>query len=330
MIIKGTHIKKYFPIRKGVFLQTAGYVKALEQVNFELNENETLGIVRESGCGKTTLGRVITLIYSPTEGMLEYNTPENRQIVIGKKMNKHQTKLYRRDVQMIFQDPFSSLDPRMTVGDILREPLDVHQLYPNPKEKEEYIQYLLERVGLYPEYSARYPHEFSGGQRQRISIARAIALKPRAIVCDEPTSALDVSVQSQIINLLQELKDQENMAYFFISHDLDLIHHVSDRIMVMYLGSVMEEGEADEVFTHASHPYTRVLMKSIPHWDPKQRKLGNIHLEGEPPSPINPPRGCPFNTRCPDVMDICKREMPTLHQIGVNHSVACWLYNNKG
>ncbi len=330
MILKGTQIKKYFPIRKGIFLQTAGYVKALESVDFALFENETLGIVGESGCGKTTLGRVITLVYSTTEGKLEYTTPENQQITVGKKLDKHQTKLYRRDVQMVFQDPFSSLDPRMTVGDILTEPLNVHRLFPNKKEKDEYVQYLLERVGLYSEYASRYPHEFSGGQRQRISIARAIALKPRAIVCDEPTSALDVSVQSQIINLLQELKDKENMAYFFISHDLDLIHHVSDRIMVMYLGSVMEEGKADELFNHASHPYTRVLMKSIPHWDPKQRKLRKVHLEGEPPSPINPPKGCPFNTRCRDVMAICKKEKPTLSNISENHSVACWLYNIKG
>ncbi|MDN5359335.1 MAG: hypothetical protein PWQ84_398 [Thermotogaceae bacterium] len=328
MIVKGTNLKKYFPIRKGIFLQTAGHVKALECVDFELNENETLGIVGESGCGKTTLGRVITRIYTPTGGTLEYITPEKKLLHLEKAVDKHQLKRFRRDFQMVFQDPFSSLDPRMTIGDILREPLDVHKIYPNQRERDEYIEYLLERVGLYPEYTARYPHEFSGGQRQRISIARALALKPRAIVCDEPTSALDVSVQSQIVNLLQELKEQEQMAYFFISHDLDLIHHVSDRIMVMYLGSVMEAGRADEVFHHTSHPYTRVLMKSIPHWDPKQRKLDKIHLEGEPPSPINPPKGCPFNTRCPEVMERCKKEMPQLQPITDNHSVACWLFDD--
>jgi len=328
MILKGTNIKKYFPIRKGVFLQTAGYVKALEQVDFELNEHETLGVVGESGCGKTTLGRVITLIYSATKGHLAYTTPDHHTSHIDKTINKHDLKRYRRDMQMVFQDPFSSLDPRMTIGDILREPLDIHQIYPNRNERDEYIEYLLSRVGLYPEYAIRYPHEFSGGQRQRISIARAIALKPRAIVCDEPTSALDVSVQSQIINLLQELKEQERMAYFFISHDLDLVHHISDRIMVMYLGSVMEEGSAYEVFNHASHPYTRVLMKSIPHWDPKQRKLGSVHLKGEPPSPINPPKGCPFNTRCPKAYDRCAREMPTLKRLNNHHSVACWLYTD--
>ncbi|MFP4460819.1 MAG: ABC transporter ATP-binding protein [Thermotogota bacterium] len=328
MILKGTNIKKYFPIKKGVFLQTAGHVKALEQVDFELNEHETLGVVGESGCGKTTLGRVITLLYSATSGHLEYTSPDQRTRFINKRMNKHQLKLYRRDMQMVFQDPFSSLDPRMTIGDILREPLDTHQIFLNRRERDDYIEYLLGRVGMYPEYSVRYPHEFSGGQRQRISIARAIALKPRAIVCDEPTSALDVSVQSQIINLLQELKEQERMAYFFISHDLDLVYHISDRIMVMYLGSVMEEGSADEVFNHATHPYTRVLMKSIPHWDPKKRKLRTVHLEGEPPSPINPPKGCPFNTRCPNAFDRCVNQMPQLKRLNDHHSVACWLYDD--
>ncbi len=328
MLLRGKKLKKYFPIRKGVFLQVAGEVKALEEVDFELNENETLGVVGESGCGKTTLGRVITLLYTLTSGEIEYNSPENRIIKINKKLPKASLKQYRRDLQMIFQDPFSSLDPRMTVGDILREPLDVHSVYPNNKERDEYIQYLLGRVGLYSEYATRYPHEFSGGQRQRISIARSLALKPRMIICDEPTSALDVSVQSQIINQLQELKEQERISYLFISHDLDLVHHISDRIMVMYLGSVMEEGDATEVFQNASHPYTQVLMKSIPHWDPKRRQLGSVSLEGEPPSPINPPKGCPFNTRCPRVMDICKKEKPQKIALSQKHKVACWLYRD--
>jgi oligopeptide/dipeptide ABC transporter ATP-binding protein len=326
MIIKGNGLQKYFPIKKGVFLQIAGYVKALETVDFELTENETLGVVGESGCGKTTLGRCVTHIYEPTAGNLEYWAPDGQKYTIGKKLPKELKKMYRKDMQMIFQDPFSSLDPRMTIGDILREPLDVHEMYNNPKEKDEYIEYLLQRVGLYPEYASRYPHEFSGGQRQRISIARAIALKPRMVVCDEPTSALDVSVQSQVVNLLQELKEEANMAYFFISHDLDLVHHVSDRIMVMYLGSVMEEGKATEVFDNTAHPYTKVLMGSIPHWDPKHRNLGTVHLEGEPPSPINPPKGCPFNTRCPNVMDRCRKEKPVLKNVSHNHKVACWLY----
>ncbi len=326
MIMQGKKLKKYFPIRKGVFLQVAGHVKALEEVDFHIDERENLGIVGESGCGKTTLGRVLTQIYEPTSGTLEYFDPDGNSHIIKKRMGKHTMKLFRRDIQMIFQDPFSSLDPRMTVGDILREPLEVHRIYSSRKETEEYIAYLLERVGLYPEYSNRYPHEFSGGQRQRISIARAIALKPRMIVCDEPTSALDVSVQSQIVNLLKELQEEEKMSYFFISHNLDLVHHVSDRIMVMYLGSVMEEGKSEEVFSNTSHPYTKVLMKSVPNWDPKHRGLQDVKLEGEPPSPINPPKGCPFNTRCPNVMDICRKEKPELISISDNHKAACWLF----
>jgi len=326
MIIKGKKIRKYFPIKKGIFLQTAGHVKALEEVDFFVQEHETLGVVGESGCGKTTLGRVITQLYNPTSGELEYHSPEKQTFTFSKKMPKKGLKKYRRDIQMIFQDPFSSLDPRMTIGDILREPLDVHEIYDNPAEREDYIEYLLSRVGLYADYASRYPHEFSGGQRQRISLARAIALKPRLIVCDEPTSALDVSVQSQIVNLLQELKAEEQMTYFFISHDLDLVHHMSERIMVMYLGSVMEEGDSTSVFENTAHPYTKVLMKSIPHWDPKQKKLKDVHLVGEPPSPINPPKGCPFNTRCTHVMDICKNERPPLIEIEDNHKAACWLF----
>jgi len=326
MIIKGNKLKKYFPIRKGVFLQVAGHVKALEEVDFHIDEMENLGVVGESGCGKTTLGRVLTQIYEPTSGSLEYTDPNGEIHTIKKRMPKNVLKLFRRDIQMIFQDPFSSLDPRMTIGDILREPLEVHKMYSNKYEMEEYISYLLERVGLYPEYAARYPHEFSGGQRQRISIARAIALKPRMIVCDEPTSALDVSVQSQIVNLLKELQEEEKMSYFFISHNLDLVHHVSDRIMVMYLGSVMEEGKSEEVFNDTKHPYTKVLMKSVPNWDPKCRGLQDVKLQGEPPSPINPPKGCPFNTRCPNVMDICKKEKPSLINVSDNHKVACWLF----
>lgn len=328
MILQGKAVKKHFPIHKGVFLQVAGHVKALESVDFEIGEKSTLGIVGESGCGKTTLGKVISRIHPMSAGELEYMDSDGNVHAMHQRIGKKVLRKFQRDVQMIFQDPYNSLDPRMTISRIISEPLKVHGLYKDKEERDEYIAWLLERVGLYPEYGDRYPHEFSGGQRQRISIARAIALKPRLIICDEPTSALDVSVQSQVINLLDELKEEFNLSYLFISHDLDVVHHVSDRIMVMYLGSVMEEGSAEDIINNPVHPYTKMLMESIPGRNPKGQKEFSA-MEGEPPSPINPPPGCPFSTRCPKVMDKCKQVMPEVTEMEGNHRVRCFLYGDK-
>ena len=326
VIVETKDLKKYFPIRKGVFLQIAGYVKALENVSFSIAERETVGVVGESGCGKSTVGRVVTQLYKQTSGSLRYTDQKGRAIALnGKKIPKEDLAAFRRDVQMIFQDPFSSLDPRMTIGEIIREPMDVHQIFDTRKEREEHIAKFLQAVGLYPDYINRYPHEFSGGQRQRISLARALVTAPRMIVCDEPTSALDVSVQNQVVNLLKQIQEEKNIAYLFISHNLDLVYHMSDRILVMYLGHVMEEGTADEVFHDTHHPYTKVLMDSIPAWDPGENTLANIRLEGEPPSPINPPPGCPFSSRCPRVMPQCTEQKPALQQLSGIHRSACWL-----
>ncbi|HOZ11203.1 MAG TPA: ATP-binding cassette domain-containing protein [Thermotogota bacterium] len=331
MILKIDKVKKYFPIKKGIFLLTAGYVRALEEVSFEISEGQTIGVVGESGCGKTTLGRVIAKVYDATSGRIFY-TPhgkENNAIAqaaeIRKNTEKQIMKNYRKDVQMIFQDPYNSLDPRMTIGDILAEPLQVHKVCSSEAALNETVSQLLLKVGLYPEYASRYPHEFSGGQRQRISIARAIALHPRMIICDEPTSALDVSVQSQIINLLKDLQKEYQMAYLFISHNLDVIYHVSDWIMVMYLGNVVEIATPEALFENPLHPYTSALMKAIPNWNPEERSLGETTLQGEPPSPIAPPSGCPFHTRCEFVMERCKTDKPRLSEIGQDRKVACHL-----
>lgn len=320
MIVSLRKVKKYFPVRAGVFLQVIGWVRALEELDLDINDNETVGVVGESGCGKTTLGRIVARILQPTSGKIEF-----QGVDVTKKAPKDIERLFRRSVQMVFQDPFNSLDPRMTIVDVVKEPLEAHRMFVSKKEMEDYVTDLLVRVGLHREHLSRYPHEFSGGQRQRIAIARAIALKPKLIVCDEPTSALDVSVQSQIVNLLQELREEYRMSYLFISHNLDLVYHMSDRLIVMYLGNVVEEGEAVEVFENPLHPYTRALMSAVPSWEPKQRKLSEVKLYGEPPSPINPPAGCVFSTRCLYKFDRCEREKPQL-QGEQKHKVACFLH----
>jgi len=320
MIVSLRKVKKYFPVRAGVFLQVIGWVRALEELDLDINDNETVGVVGESGCGKTTLGRIVARILQPTSGKIEF-----QGVDVTKKAPKDIERLFRRSVQMVFQDPFNSLDPRMTIVDVVKEPLEAHRMFVSKKEMEDYVTDLLVRVGLHREHLSRYPHEFSGGQRQRIAIARAIALKPKLIVCDEPTSALDVSVQSQIVNLLQELREEYCMSYLFISHNLDLVYHMSDRLIVIYLGNVVEEGEAVEVFENPLHPYTRALMSAVPSWDPKQRKLSGVKLYGEPPSPINPPAGCVFSTRCLYKFDRCEREKPQL-QGEQKHKVACFLH----
>ncbi len=325
-ILSAAGLKKYFPIRAGVFLQVTGYVRALETVDFEIGEGETVGIVGESGCGKTTLGRTVVKIYEPTAGTITYHDPGGGSHDISKGLGKDIRQAFRKDIQMIFQNPFDSLDPRMTIRDVVREPLETHRLFGDAAKTEERVGELLLKVGLYPEYAQRYPHEFSGGQRQRIAIARSIAVNPRLLICDEPTSALDVSVQSQIINLLKGIQSETNMALIFISHNLDLVHHMSDRIVVMYLGNVVESAPAAELFDEPAHPYTRALMSAIPSWNPKDRKLGGVRLEGEPPSPINPPAGCPFHPRCPHSTEVCSKVKPEPREVSEGHACACHLH----
>lgn len=320
MIVSLRKIKKYFPVRAGVFLQIVGWVRALEEIDLNIGENQTIGVVGESGCGKTTLGRIVARILQPTSGRIEF-----QGVDVTKKASKDIEKLFRRTVQMIFQDPFNSLDPRMTIADVVKEPLEAHGVFKSKKEMEDYVVELMGKVGLHKEHLSRYPHEFSGGQRQRIAIARALALKPKLIVCDEPTSALDVSVQSQIVNLLQQLREEYKMSYLFISHNLDLVYHMSDKLIVMYLGNVVEEGDSVKVFENPLHPYTKALMSAIPSWDPNQRKLSKLRLTGEPPSPVNPPSGCVFSTRCLYKFDECEKEKPQLKG-NESHRVACFLY----
>ncbi|MGC9771621.1 peptide/nickel transport system ATP-binding protein [Fervidobacterium changbaicum] len=318
-IIDLVNLKKYFPIRAGVFLQIKGWVKALENVSLSIQKDKVIGVVGESGCGKTTLAKLIVKIHEPTEGKILFFKDEKEYDVTRKLGDV--SSAFRRDIQMIYQNPFDSLDPRMSIYEVIAEPLRAHRIFENRKEEQEYVKELMQKVGLNPDMLSRYPHEFSGGQRQRIAIARAIALKPRLIVCDEPTSALDVSVQNQIINLLASLRSEYHMSYLFISHNLDVVRYLSDRIYIMYLGNVVEEGNSDEVFSRPLHPYTISLMQAIPDWNPKARKFHKLTLEGEPPSPINPPSGCPFHPRCPYAQDVCKKEKPQL--TGVEHKVAC-------
>lgn len=323
-IIETKNIKKYFPIRGGVFLRTTGYVKALESVDLEIENYKTIGIVGESGCGKTTLGRIITKIYEPTEGELFFYDEEGKKYNITKSINKKIKKKFRKSIQMIFQNPFESLDPRLTIEEIIKEPLQIHRVFTNKKEEKEYIEILLQRVGLSPSYITRYPHEFSGGQRQRIAVARAIALNPRLVVCDEPTSALDVSIQNQIVELLKEVQETYKISYLLISHNLDLVYHLSNKIAVIYLGNIVEEASAEELFQNPLHPYTRVLMNSMPSWNPKNKKIHKVTVEGEPPSPVNPPSGCPFHTRCKYKTEICEKNKPKL--LGEDHKVSCHLF----
>ena len=325
-IISTRNLKKYFPIRSGVFLQVSGWVRALENVNMGIGQGETIGIVGESGCGKSTLGRAIVKIYEPTAGSITYCDPSGVTHDISKGIGRRVEPVFRKDVQMIFQNPFDSLDPRMTIRDTIREPLHTHRLLASKKEMDERVAELLMKVGLYPEYAQRYPHEFSGGQRQRIAVARSISVNPRLLICDEPTSALDVSVQSQIINLLKDIQRDTNMALIFISHNLDVVHHMSDRIMVMYLGNVVESAPATELFDHPAHPYTQALMSAIPSWNPKDRKLGLVKLEGEPPSPINPPSGCPFHPRCRHRLAACSKVKPEAAEVSKGHFSACHLH----
>lgn len=315
-ILVATNIKKYFPIRKGFFLRHVADVKAVDDVSLTVRQGETLGLVGESGCGKSTLGRTLIRLYEPTAGSIEF---EQKDFL---KASGKDLRLARKDIQMIFQDPYASIDPRMTVGQVIEQPFLIHNILPNKQEREARVKELLSLVGLRPSHINRYPHEFSGGQRQRISIARAIALNPKLIICDEPVSALDVSIQAQILNLLKDLQEKLNLTYIFISHDLSVIEHVCDRVAVMYLGRIVELKSREELFANPEHPYTRALLGSIPSLGSGKKKMEKI-LTGEIPSPINPPSGCSFHPRCPRKIDICSKERPELMGTA-NHLTACF------
>jgi len=308
------NLKQYFPIRTG--LTKTIPLKAVDDVSFTIGKGETLGLVGESGCGKTTVGRTLLRLYKPTAGEVYFNG----ELVTDKNITQ-----MRKQMQMVFQDPYSSLDPRMTVEDIIGEPLDVHHLCANRKERREKVLELMELVGLNAEHAARYAHEFSGGQRQRIGIARALAVDPKFIVCDEPVSALDVSIQAQVINMFEELQEKLGVAYLFIAHDLLVVHHISKRIAVMYLGKIVEIADSDELNNNPTHPYTQALLSAVPIPDPEiTRARQRIILEGDVPSPLNMPQGCPFRTRCRYATEQCAMECPTLTDRGNGHMVACW------
>ena len=312
-LIEITGLKKYFPVKTG-FGKTA-QVKAVDNVSLTIKRGETLGLVGESGCGKTTFGRTVLRLHEPTEGKIIYD---------GKDITKENMLPYRKRMQIIFQDPYASLDPRMTVGDIIGEPLDIHKLYKTKAERQQRIYELLKTVGLNEEHANRFPHEFSGGQRQRIGIARALAVNPEFIVCDEPISALDVSIQAQVVNMLEDLQAEHGFTYLFIAHDLAVVKHISNRIGVMYLGHLVELSESNELYSNPLHPYTQTLLSAIPIADPeisrsKKRKI----LSGDIPSPLNPPSGCTFRTRCPYATEQCAKVAPELKDYGNGHFAAC-------
>ena len=339
-LLRVEHLKQYFPVKTS-FGKTVP-LKAVDDVSFSINEGETLGLVGESGCGKTTVGRSLMQLYVPTAGRITFGgdvlfDSGERYDEAGKPLldasgkpirekRIHVNMLpYRKQMQMVFQDPYSSLDPRMTVEDIIGEPLDVHHLYSNKKERREKILELMNYVGLNAEHARRYAHEFSGGQRQRIGIARALAVDPKFIVCDEPVSALDVSIQAQVINMFEELQEKLGVAYLFIAHDLLVVHHISKRIAVMYLGKMVEIADADDLNENPIHPYTESLLSAVPIPDPKTaRERQRIVLTGDVPSPLNMPTGCPFRTRCRYATEQCAVECPTLTDRGHGHLVACW------
>jgi oligopeptide transport system ATP-binding protein len=314
-------LRMWFPIHRGVLQRHVGDVKAVDGISFDVYQGETLGLVGESGCGKSTTGRAILQLYRPTAGEVTFR---GQSLV---KMQGDQLRRMRRQMQMIFQDPYASLNPRMTVGGIISEPLEVHNIGTRA-ERLERVRELLAVVGLNPYFINRYPHEFSGGQRQRIGVARALAVNPSFIVCDEPISALDVSIQAQIINLLEDLQEQFGLTYLFIAHDLSVVRHISDRVAVMYLGKIMELTTRDELYHNPLHPYSQALLSAVPIPDPViEEKRKRIILEGDVPTPVNPPKGCHFCTRCPRMMEVCKEQEPEFRDhTGQGHYVACWLY----
>ncbi len=322
VLLEITNLRKYFAVKGNIFRRRR-YVQAVEDVSFSIYKGETLGLVGESGCGKTTLGRTIIRLYEPTSGSIVYDgTPiyDSEQKIAVDMLP------YRRKMQIIFQDPSASLDPRMTVGEIVGEALDIHKLCPGKAERRERINQLLDEVGLNTEHANRFPHEFSGGQQQRVGIARALAVEPEFIVCDEPISALDVSIQSQVVNMLEDLQAEKHLTYLFIAHDISVVRHISNRIGVMYLGQMVELGESYELCSHPIHPYTQTLLSAVPLPDPvKSRARQRILLEGDIPSPLDPPSGCRFHTRCPYATARCSAEQPKLKEYGPGHFAACHL-----
>jgi oligopeptide transport system ATP-binding protein len=321
-LVQARDLKMYFPVTSGIIFQRkVADVKAVDGVTFEVRRGETLGLVGESGCGKTTLGRMILLLYKPTAGSVLINNQDLTKLKSG------ELRRMRRHMQMIFQDPYASLNPRMTIGSIISEPLVIHGLAKGRKERQEKVQELMRVVGLNPYYANRYPHEFSGGQRQRIGIARALAVQPAFIVCDEPVSALDVSIQAQIINLLEDLQEQFGLTYLFIAHDLSVVRHISDRVAVMYLGKMMELADRQELYDNPLHPYTKALLSAVPIPDPVvEAKRDRVILTGDVPSPLHPPSGCVFHTRCPIAIDECSKVLPEWRNVGSGdkeHWVAC-------
>ncbi|RXZ62274.1 ATP-binding cassette domain-containing protein [Candidatus Borkfalkia ceftriaxoniphila] len=318
-ILKVRNLKKYFPV--GGIGKNKKYLRAVDDVSFDVYPGRTVGIVGESGCGKTTMGRTILRLYSVTGGDVKFNGYD-----LGK-MKARELRKIRPQIQMIFQDPYSSLSPRLTVGEIIGEAVREHRIVP-PSEYKKYILEVMQKCGLQPQYFERYPHEFSGGQRQRICIARALALKPKLVICDEPVSALDVSIQAQIINLLKSLQEKDGIAYIFISHDLSVVEHISDEVGVMYLGSMAEYGKTEDIFERPLHPYTEALFSAVPVPDPDY-KMNRIILKGDIPSPADPPLGCKFHTRCEKCMEICQREEPVFREYAPGHYVACHLYDEE-
>ena len=318
-LVEVKDLKMYFPVSSGLLFQrTTANIKAVDGVSFDIKKGETLGLVGESGCGKTTTGRCILQLYKPTEGSIKFDDQE----LMG--MGSRQLRSMRREMQVIFQDPYSSLNPRMTAGNIIGEPLVVHGLVDNKAEYRERVASLLQIVGLNPYMADRFPHEFSGGQRQRIGVARALSVSPKFIVADEPVSALDVSIQAQIVNLLEDLQNEFNLTYLFIAHDLSVVRHISDRVGVMYLGHIVEMADRNEIYVNPSHPYTKALLSAVPIPDPvvdSQRE--RVLLTGEVPSPLNPPTGCVFHPRCPIATDDCAQVTPELREVAPNHFSAC-------
>lgn len=321
-VLEVNHLKMYFPITQGIFARVKGYTKAADDVSFFIRKGETVGLVGESGCGKTTVGRCIVRAYAPTAGEILYHRADGSVVDLAK-LQGNAVQPYRKDIRVIFQDPYASLNPRLTVFDLISEVLKVNRLA-TPAQMKERVEQLLRRVGLRPEYMQRYPHAFSGGERQRISIARALITNPRLVVCDEAVSALDVSIRAQILNLLEELQSDFQLTYLFISHDLSVVRHICNRIVVMYVGKVVEIADGLELFVNPRHPYTEALMSAVPVANPKARNAGvRIRLEGEIADPSNPPTGCYFHPRCKYAQARCQTETPALRDLGGNHFVAC-------